>query len=86
MAENAADIQEAGLNYPGILCLHIIVRTHDTEAEKPWVILGQRSKKGQDGHYYPGRWSASFEEQIKPYETIEVAVERGLEKILPFKR
>lgn len=75
-AKEVLNAQESGFNYPNIACCHAIVRTAD--AGTPQVLLCQRQRKGQNDAYFPGHWSISFEEQLRPHESVEACVRRGL--------
>lgn len=86
LAENASlrnrlgrtvlDVQESDFTHPNIACCHVIVSTADEGS--PQVLLCQRQRKGHGDAYYPGCWSISFEEQLRPNESVETCVLRGL--------
>jgi hypothetical protein len=78
LASNAADVQESGLQFPGILCCHFIVRTAESRTAPPSILLCQRQQKGQDDTYSEGSWSLSFEEQLIPGESVTSCAKRGL--------
>ncbi len=79
LARTAADVQETGFRFPGILCMHTIIRiASDDSRDKPYILLCQRNIKGHEGHYYEGKWSCSMEENSKPGEEIVTSIKRGV--------
>ena len=78
LASNAADIQENGLRFPGILCCHFILRTTTTPEDPPKILICQRQQKGAPHTYSEGSWSLSFEEQLIPGESVATCAKRGL--------
>lgn len=83
LAKKAADTQVKGINYPSILCMHILIRPITTKKDEKIVLLCQRNQRGPKGFFHEGKWSCSIEEQINPGETIEMCVKRGIsEEIL----
>jgi len=79
LAKSAADVQELGLPFPSILCMHVIVRIASDEGdERRYVLLCQRNVRGHEGHYHEGKWSCSIEENSKPNEEILTSIRRGV--------
>lgn len=82
LAQYAADAQAKGMKYPGILCVHILIRTVSTGNDKKFVLLCQRNERGPEGFFHEGKWSCSMEEQVNPGEKIENCVLRGISEEL----
>jgi len=82
LAKNAADTQVNGIEYPSILCMHMLIRTAPTRTGERFVMLCQRNERGPEGFFHEGKWSCSIEEQVTPGETIERCVQRGISEEL----
>jgi hypothetical protein len=76
LAEEILDVQLGGFKVPTITCCHMVIRTADEGAAN--VLIAQRQLKGPEDTYHAGAWSISVEEQMRPSESIEACVSRGL--------
>jgi hypothetical protein len=70
------------LTFPNITTIHGILATADDK-----IVISERSAQAT---YHPGRWSASFEEQVEPRDLevgnagLHVAADRGVEEEFPY--